>query len=134
VSNRLSPIVVAGLQVGAQWQVAEFYLDSGAAFTLMRAKSAEECGLDYARGRKVFAQVGDGSFIPVYLNDLAMQIGAVKSQARVGFSEKLGLRFHLLGRLDVFRRFRICFHEERQLVTFQPLVAVRRQAGSARIP
>jgi len=134
LSNRFSPVIVAGLQMGIQWEVAEFYVDSGAAFTLMRAKFAEDCGLDYTKGRKVFAQVGDGSFIPVFLNDMTMQVGTVRFPAHIGISEKLGLRFHLLGRLDVFKRFRICFHEERQVVTFQPVEMADKKAGAVRIP
>jgi len=134
LSNRFSPVIVAGLQMGTQWRVAEFYVDSGAAFTIMRAQFALDCGLDYTKGRKVFAQVGDGGFIPVFLNDLAMQIGMVRFPVRIGFSEKLGLRFHLLGRLDVFKRFRICFHEERNVVTFQPVDTAANMAGVVRIP
>jgi len=37
-------------------------------------------------------------------------------KAAVGFSDKLGVGFHLLGRQDVFDHFRICFHEKRRVV------------------
>ena len=77
--------------------------------------------MDFKTGRKIFVQVGDGSLIPVYLHKLPMQIGPQQFNATVGFSEKLGVRFHLLGRQDVFEHFKICFHEKRRLMTFQPV-------------
>ena len=77
--------------------------------------------MDFKTGRKIFVQVGDRSLIPVYLHKLPMQIGPQQFNATVGFSEKLGVRFHLLGRQDVFEHFKICFHEKRRLMTFQPV-------------
>jgi hypothetical protein len=119
--GRLSPLVPVGFCLGGQWQVAELYVDSGAFYTLMHAQFATDFGLDFKKGRRVLVQVGDGSLIPVYLHRLPMQIGSERFQATVGFSERLGVRFHLLGRQDVYERFRVCFHEKRRVVTFQPV-------------
>lgn len=122
--GRLSPIIPIGIQLGRGWQIANFYLDSGAFYTLLyinaRARFALDTGLDFRSGRKIFAQVGDGSLIPVCLQDLPMQIGGVQFRTPVGFSEKLGVAFNLLGRLGVFERFKICFHEKRRWISFQP--------------
>jgi|ERR1039458_78366 hypothetical protein len=118
-AGRPSPMVSVGLFVAGQWRVVELYVDSGAFYTLMHATHALDYGLDFKKGRKVFVQVGDGSLIPVFLNRLPMQIGGKRFEATVGFSEKLGVRFNLLGRLDVFQHFKICFDEKRKLVTFQ---------------
>jgi len=38
----------------------------------------------------------------------------------MGFSNNLGIGFHLLGRLDVFGHFRVCFHERERAVIFDP--------------
>ena len=119
--GRLSPMAPVGILVNGKWRVAEFYVDSGAFYTLLRAEFATSFGLDFKRGHKVFAQVGDGSMIPVFLHKLRLQIGPKRFTATVGFSAKLGVGFHLLGRQDVFERFRICFHEKRRVVTFQPV-------------
>jgi len=119
--GRLSPMAPVGFNLNGHWHVAELYVDSGAFYTLLHAQFAVDFGLDFKTGRKVFVQVGDGSLIPVYLHKLPMQIGPKQFKATVGFSEKLGVRFHLLGRQDVFERFRICFHERRRVVTFQPV-------------
>ena len=118
-AGRPSPVVSVGLFVGGQWRAAELYVDSGAFYTLIHATHAVAYGLDFKKGRKVFVQVGDGSLIPVFPHRLPMQIGGKRFEATIGVSEKLGVRFDLLGRQDVFQHFKICFHEQRKLVTFQ---------------
>ncbi len=120
-AGRPSPVVSAGLCVAGKWRAVELYVDSGAFYTLMHATHAVDCGLAFKKGRKVFAQVGEGSLIPVFLHRLPMQIGGERFEATVGFSEKLGVRFNLLGRQDVFEQFKICFHEKRKVETFQTL-------------
>ena len=62
---------------------------------------------------------GDGSLIPVYLHDLPLQIGNKLIRAPVGFSERLGVAFNLLGRLGVFEHFTICFREKQKTISFQ---------------
>lgn len=81
---------------------------------------AEGMGFDYRTGEQIYLQVGDGSFIPVYLHDLELQVGPVQLLAKVGFSEKLGIGFNLLGRAGIFERFRICFQERQGILTFEP--------------
>lgn len=120
-AGKPSPIVSVGIEVNARWHVAYLYVDSGAFYTLLHAQFALDYGLDFKRGSKTYAQVGDGSLIPVYLHRLQLQIGTKQFAATVGFSEKLGVRFNLLGRQDVFEHFKICFHERRKIVSFQPL-------------
>lgn len=80
-------------------------------------------GLDwlaYRTGRKVYVQVGDGGFIPVYLHDLEIQIGKHRLTAPLGFSDKLGIRFNLLGRTGIFGYFKTCFDERDFVLTFSP--------------
>ena len=121
IQGRWSPMISAGLRVKQGWLPVELYVDSGAAYTIVRAKVADDAGFDYEKGRRVFVQVGDGALIPVFLHNLSIQIGAKRFDAEIGFSAKLGVPFNLLGRVGVFEHFRICFHEKRRAVTFQPL-------------
>lgn len=114
-------MVTVGLLINERWRALELYVDSGAYYTLLHAQFAADFGLDPKRGRKVLVQVGDGAFIPVYLHKLPMQIGMTRFEAPVGFSDKLGIRFNLLGRLGVFDHFKICFHEKRKVLSFQPV-------------
>ena len=84
-------------------------VDSGAAYTLLHAGIAQGAGFNYRVGHRTSVQVGDGSFIPVYLHDLELQIGPERFLAKVGFSERLGVAFNLLGRDSIFMRCKICF-------------------------
>ncbi len=113
-------MISAGLRLQEEWWPVELYVDSGATYTILRTRVAEDADFDYQRGRKVHAQVGDGSLIPVFLHDLPLQIGPMRFKATIGFSEKLGVSFNLLGRLGVFDRFKVCFREKRRVLTFQP--------------
>jgi hypothetical protein len=113
-------MVSAGLELAGRWQPIELYVDSGTTYTILRPQIADQLGFGWRTGQKVFVQVGDGSLIPVWLHQLEMQIGPSRFKTTVGFSERLGVGFHLLGRLGVFEQFRICFHERRKVVSFQP--------------
>src|SRR5262245_23999241 len=86
LAGRWSPMISAGIELDGVWRPVEFYIDSGAAYTILRAKVANDVGFDYKNGRKVFVQVGDGKLIPVYLHDIAVQIGAKQFVAPIGFS------------------------------------------------
>src|SRR5437867_4622381 len=97
-AGRLSPMISVGVKLGSAWQPLELYLDSGATYTILRSTAARDSGFNWSAGRKVFVQVGDGSHIPVYLHELGMQIGPARFKATIGFSDKLGVGFHLLGR------------------------------------
>ena len=92
--------------------------DSGAAYTLLHAGIAQGAGFNYRIGHRTSVQVGT-EFFPVYLHDLELQIGPERFLARVGFSERLGVAFNLLGRDSVFARFKICFQEHQRLLSFE---------------
>ena len=117
--GRLAPMIAIGVKMGAKWYPIEVYVDSGAAYTVLRAQVADGAQFDYRAGNRVYLQVGDGSFIPVYLHQLQVQLGAERFVAKVGFSEKLGTGFNLLGRSGIFERFKICFQEGQRILTFE---------------
>ena len=50
------------------------YVDSGAAFTILSVDDAHRIGIDWQKGRQQMIVVGDGSFIPTYFHNLAIQI------------------------------------------------------------
>lgn len=119
IRGRLAPMITVGIKLGETWYPFEVYVDSGAAYTVLHAQVAEGTGFNYRQGTLHYVQVGDGSFIPVYLHDLELQIGGERFKGKVGFSEKLGVSFNLLGRESIFERFTICFQEHQKLVTFE---------------
>lgn len=123
VQGRWVPMVTIGVKLGNDWYPMELYVDSGAAYTLLRAQIAVGIGFNYRSGNRIYLQVGDGGFIPVYLHDFEMQIGTERFHAQVGFSDKLGVGFNLLGRASVFERFRICFQEAQRVLTFEKVAS-----------
>ena len=98
-------------------------MDSGAAFSIVHGDFARDAGFDFSTGERSLVKVGDGSLIPVFLHRVPIQIGAHRIEARMGFSNQLGIGFHLLRRLDVFEHFRVCFHERERSVIFDPYPA-----------
>jgi hypothetical protein len=115
-----APLIPIGIKIAGRWCPLEAYVDSGAAYTVLHAGIAEGIGFDYRSGRLAYLQVGDGSLIPVYLHDLELQLGAERLTAPVGFSDKLGIGFNLLGRAGIFERFEICFREKQGIISFEP--------------
>ena len=120
IRGKLAPLITIGMKLKGIWYPIEVYVDSGAAYTLLHAQMAEGVDFDYRTGERVYLQVGDGSFISVYLHDLELQVRTEQFLAKVGFSEKLGIGFNLLGRAGTFERFRICFQEKQGILTFEP--------------
>ena len=119
VRGQLAPLITFGLRIGDLWQAVEAYVDSGATYTVLHAQIAQAAGFDYRRGTLIYLQVGDGSFIPVHLHELELQIGPVRFPATIGFSERLGIASNLMGRFDVLSRFAVCFEEQRGFLTFE---------------
>lgn len=114
------PIVTLAIQYGGNWYPVEAYVDTGATYGVFTVRVADRLGLAYRSGRRVYVQVGDGGFIPVYLHDLAIQLGKHRLTAPLGFSDKLGVRFNLLGRTGILSYFKVCFNEQAFVVTFSP--------------
>lgn len=112
------PILLKGRQ---GWNKIWAFVDSGATFTIFGSKVAEWLGLNVSEGRKTMVVVGDGGFIPVYLHRVGMKIENFELQALVGFSDKLGVGFNLLGRKDVFETFKVCFDDLNKVVTLEVL-------------
>jgi hypothetical protein len=119
VQGRLAPIIPIGIKLDEVWYPIGVYVDSGAAYALLHAAVAQGAGFDYSTGHLIRLQVGDGSLIPVHIHDLELQIGSERFLAKVGFSERLGVAFNLLGRESIFARFKIRFQESQRTLTFE---------------
>lgn len=112
-------MITIGVNIENLWYPVEVYVDSGSAYTLLHAQIAEGIKFDFRTGNCQYLQVGDGSFIPVFLHDLQVQLGREQLTARVGFSDKLGIGFNLLGRAGFFDRYMICFQENKRILSFE---------------
>jgi predicted aspartyl protease len=111
------PIVPVSINTHKIWA----FVDSGATFSIMTVGEAARIGIDWQSGRRQMIVVGDGSYIPTYIHDLPVQIGDVQIIVPIGFSERLGVGFNLLGRTGVFTHFEVCFNDLARKVTFQPI-------------
>jgi len=113
----LMPIIPITIQDHKVW----VYVDSGATFSMVNAAEARDMGIDWQGGKQQMVVVGDGSFIPVFIHDVSLEIGSTPITIPIGFSERLGVGFNLLGRTGVFNRFEVCFNDHTRKVTFQPI-------------
>ena len=98
------------------------FVDSGATFSIFSIDDARRIGIDWDKGRRQMIVVGDGSYIPTYFHDLKLQIGDREITAPIGFSERLGVGFNILGRTGIFDKFQVCFNDHDRKVTFQKIM------------
>lgn len=113
----MMPIIPITILTHRTW----VFVDSGATFTILNINDALRIGIDWQQGKQQMIVVGDGSFIPTYFHNLAVTIGDWQITAPVGFSERLGVGFNLLGRAGIFTEFQVCFNDKARKITFQKL-------------
>lgn len=94
------------------------YVDSGASYSIFRAEITDILGLRLEKGEKIYVTVGDGSLIPVYLHQITVQLAEETFSAAIGFSRQLGIGFNIIGRKDIFEKFKVCFNEKEKIVEF----------------
>ena len=111
-----APMVDLQIWADGTWIECDAYVDSGATYSIFHTEMASILGLNYKNGRRFMIRVGDGKLIPVYLHKLPIRFAGYKFNARLGFSESLGVGFNLLGRVDFFDQFRICFNDKEKIV------------------
>ena len=85
------PVIPVGVLLKNVWRRVDFYVDSGANYSVVSSKVAEEFEFNYLSGDRINLQVGDGGLIPVYLHDLEIQLGRERFTCPIGFSHRLGV-------------------------------------------
>jgi hypothetical protein len=113
----LMPIIPITVLNGKVW----VYVDSGAIFSIFHIRTAGRMGINIRDGRLQMIVVGDGSYIPTYFQDLTIRIGEFEIIAPIGFSERIGVGFNILGRKGIFDQFQVCFNDHTRKVTFQKI-------------
>lgn len=118
ILNRpIIPIQIKNVHENA-WITTEGYVDSGASFSIFSIKETIRLGIAYQNGKEIFATVGDGGSIPVYLHTLPIKIGPIYLKATIGFSPRLGVGFNLIGRKDIFDQLDITFSDSTETISF----------------
>ena len=123
VAGRQSPLIPLGIGSGGRWQRVEAYVDSGAFYSVFKVGFAVALGIDWQKGEKIYVQVGDGGLIPVYLHTVDLQLRQHRFSGRIGFSDRLGVSFNLIGRIPLFEHFIICFDDRQGIVRLDPYEA-----------
>ena len=101
--------------------VTRVYVDSGAWISVFSSEGAQELlQNDYRKGAIGSIVVGDGTIIPVFFHVVPIKIGHILFKARIGVSPRLKIGFNLLGRKDIFDRFKVLFDERRHTINFIP--------------
>lgn len=98
-----------------------YYIDTGASFCLFHADVAGVLGLDLENGERREMVLGDGDSMEVYLHKIPVLLAEKEFAASIGFSKDLKIHFYIIGRLDLFEHFIICFHEKEKIVEFTPI-------------
>ncbi len=101
-----------------EWVEFKAFVDSVAGYSIFKAEMAEIPGLRLEDGKESYVTVGYGSLIKVYIHDVCVRIADKEFEAAVGFSRHLGIGFNIIGRLDIFDRFTVCFDESEKIVGF----------------
>ena len=106
----LRPIIQFQINTKIGWIPVMGYLDSGADMTLLPLSFAKALGIKIEEEQvKEIRGIGD-SAVSVIIKEVEMKIGDVNLKANVGIAliEEVP---YLLGRKDVFHKFRIIFEE-----------------------
>lgn len=91
----------------------------GADQPIFDAAIADKLGINYTKGELRYTLVGDGSYIPIFLNTLPVKLGPVSFRAQIGFCTHLGAEINLIGQEGFFDRFDITFSKSKKIITFQ---------------
>lgn len=119
LAGKLLPIVPIELK-GGEWVSYDAYVDSGAGYSIFHSDVADDLGIKIEHGQKVYITVGDGSQIIVYLHKISIRVAEHEFMATIGFSERLGIGFNIIGQSNIFDRFKICFDGKEKFVEFYP--------------
>ena len=116
--DRFLPIVSIWLKGSEEWGEFKAFVDSGAGYSIFKSEMAEILGLRLENGKMEYVTVGDGSQIKVYIHKIPVKLADEVFEAAIGFSRRLGIGFNIIGRLDIFNRFTVCFDESEKIVEF----------------
>lgn len=100
---------------------AAMYIDSGADITMVSLELGKALGFKQYPADEILEIRGvSGSGVPYILKHAKILLNGKKLKIRLAWAliEEVPL---LLGRMDVFNKFKILFNEHRGLITFTPI-------------
>ena len=113
------PVVDVTLRSSTRPLIIKALVDSGATFSVFRAEVLEYLGIPLARGQSISLE-GIGGRILGYRHRIPAQVGTVRFQLTIIFSQELAVSFNLLGRDNFFQQFLVTFDERGRTVQLRP--------------
>ena len=117
----LNPIIPVGMLTLKGLMTFQFLLDSGADFTLVPRHVAGLVGIDLRKTPSTRTFGVEGKGIRVFLGQITIKLGPELFPIRCFFSERDDTPF-LLGRVDVFSKFKIELDPRMKKIRFTKVV------------
>ena len=117
----LRPVADVILEFGRHKVEAAMYIDSGADITMISLELGKALGLKQSPQDEILEIKGvSGSGVPYILKSANIFLNGKKLRIRLAWAliEEVPL---LLGRMDIFNKFKILFNERNTLITFTPV-------------
>lgn len=111
-----APIVPMKILAGKRWRTVWAYVDSGAAYSILNAAAAKKLGLFKIKARKLAMTTSGGRTVEISLHRLWVKLGKERLSITFGVPRGFDVDFNLLGRRDLFQRYRICFDDAQGFV------------------
>lgn len=114
----LRPAATIAVQASdGKWLAFEAYADAGADITLLRKSDCEILGYPLEAGELRYMGGVCSGLIKTYLHKVPVRLETVEFLCVVAFAEKEEIPC-LLGRADIFQRFRVCYDEQKRMTDF----------------
>jgi len=117
----LRPVADVILEVADRKVEAAMYIDSGADITMISLELGKALGFKQSPDEQILEIRGvSGAGVPYMLKSANIFLNGKKLKIRLAWAlvEEVPL---LLGRTDIFNKFKILFNERRSLITFTPI-------------
>jgi len=112
------PSVSVHLQgVDGEWLPFRLYADAGADLTLMTATDCQSLGYELESGEFRFMGGVCSGLIRTFIHNLPIRLGTEELNCQIAFADKSDLP-RLLGRENVFRRFKVCYDDVERVTQF----------------
>lgn len=117
----LRPVADVILECGHRKVEAAMYIDSGADITMISLELGKALGLKQSPEDEILEIKGvSGTGVPYILKSANIFLNGRKLKIRLAWALIEEVPF-LLGRMDIFNKFKILFDEHRSIITFTPL-------------
>lgn len=100
-----------------QWYSFKAYADAGADITLLRKSDCEILGYPLETGELRYMGGVCTGLIETYLHRVQVKLGTEEFPCTVAFAEREEVPC-LLGRADIFQRFRVCYDDQQRMTDF----------------